>query len=613
MSQIQTFIHQFEEGNGLRNLRRIIIFIVVCALLIEYNHRAYKNMSSPEAMDTAQLARNIATGKGYSTLFIRPFSAFLVDRKRGGTNQADGSDRALLNTPHPDLANAPVFPLLVAAVMKVFPATQYQTAGVGSMNIGIKKIEWNNNDHFWIYAPDFWISAINQMIFLATALFIKHLATKLFDSTVGWTSAAVFLGTDLFWRFSLSGLSTMLMLLVFLTLAWQIISLEEKIRAGGFPVGRQLLHAAIIGGLTALGCLTRYSFGFLIIPVFVFMVIFLDTQRVKLALVTLAAFFVLLSPWVFRNWSLSGAPFGTASYALYENTYQFPEDKLERSLHPDFAPVRIEQVWSKIIANSQTIFSDELLRISGGLAGGLFLAGLLLRFSNPTISRLRWFVLFCLPVLIFVQAAGRTQTSVEHPVINSENLLVILSPLVIIFGVGLFYALLDQMQFAFPGLRFMTIGVFILALCMPAVMTFFLPPTIPVAYPPYYPPVIQQRAQWMGEDELIMSDIPWAVAWYGKRQSVWLTPNSETDFTDLNNNFKTVSALYLTPVTMDDRFLSEAAWAGGNSWGEVAMEILYKGEMPAHFPLIHAYAEGLPEQVFLTDRERWAKPAVKPH
>jgi hypothetical protein len=40
--------------------------------------RAYRNLATQEAMDSAQLARNIAEGKGYTTLFIRPFSLYLV-------------------------------------------------------------------------------------------------------------------------------------------------------------------------------------------------------------------------------------------------------------------------------------------------------------------------------------------------------------------------------------------------------------------------------------------------------------------------------------------------------------------------------------------------------
>ena len=31
----------------------------------------------------------------------------------------------------------------------------------------------------------------------------------------------------------------------------------------------------------------------------------------------------------------------------------------------------------------------------------------------------------------------------------------------------------------------------------------------------------------MTETELVMSDMPWAMAWYGRRQSVWTTLNIE--------------------------------------------------------------------------------------
>ena len=54
--------------------------------------------------------------------------------------------------------------------------------------------------------------------------------------------------------------------------------------------------------------------------------------------------------------------------------------------------------------------------------------------------------------------------------------------------------------------------------------------TVAVAYPPYYPPNIQKIADWMKPDELMMSDVPWAVAWYGNRPSVWLTLNTQDRF-----------------------------------------------------------------------------------
>ena len=67
-------------------------------------------------------------------------------------------------------------------------------------------------------------------------------------------------------------------------------------------------------------------------------------------------------------------------------------------------------------------------------------------------------------------------------------------------------------------LRYVVIVVFAGLSCLPMMFTLLSPKTMPVVYPPYYPPDIQQTAGWMKPDELMMSDVPWAVAWYGNRQ-----------------------------------------------------------------------------------------------
>ena len=65
----------------------------------------------------------------------------------------------------------------------------------------------------------------------------------------------------------------------------------------------------------------------------------------------------------------------------------------------------------------------------------------------------------------------------------------------------------------------------------------------------------------------MMSDVPWAVAWYGRHQCVWLTLNAQDDFFAINDYLKPVQALYLTPETMDGKFVSELVRSGEHSWG----------------------------------------------
>ena len=54
---------------------------------------------------------------------------------------------------------------------------------------------------------------------------------------------------------------------------------------------------------------------------------------------------------------------------------------------------------------------------------------------------MRYFLLMCLGMFIVVQALGQTQLSDESPDVNSENLLVLLAPLVFIYGVSFFFTL----------------------------------------------------------------------------------------------------------------------------------------------------------------------------
>src|SRR5579859_5597708 len=82
MLLLQTVIHYLEVGSGSKFFSRAsrITFggLAVALVALIYNLCAFKNMATQEAMDSAQLARNISEGKGYRTLFVRPLSMYLL-------------------------------------------------------------------------------------------------------------------------------------------------------------------------------------------------------------------------------------------------------------------------------------------------------------------------------------------------------------------------------------------------------------------------------------------------------------------------------------------------------------------------------------------------------
>jgi hypothetical protein len=64
---------------------------------------AFKNLSTIEGMDAAQVGRNFAEGKGFTTEFIRPFSMYLVRKHQGDIAQslADYPERGVTKPNHP--------------------------------------------------------------------------------------------------------------------------------------------------------------------------------------------------------------------------------------------------------------------------------------------------------------------------------------------------------------------------------------------------------------------------------------------------------------------------------------------------------------------------------
>jgi 4-amino-4-deoxy-L-arabinose transferase-like glycosyltransferase len=427
----------------------------------------------------------------------------------------------------------------------------------------------------------------------------------LFDATAAWLSAILLFGTELFWRFAVSGLSTMLVLLIFVGLLWCLFFLEREAREPKWSPRALFGLAALSGVIVGVGCLTRYAFGWFIFPLVIYLAIFAGPRRLVLCLVALLAFVVVVAPWVARNVWACGAPFGTATFAALESTLMYPESRLVRSLTPEFERIYLPMFWYKLFVNGKVIITTEGPRFCGSWVAAFALAGLLVNFRNPACQRLRYFVLLCAPFLVVVQAMGRTQLSEDSLELNTENLLVLLAPIVIVYGVSFFLTLLDQLALPFAWLRYVVMAGFGLLVSVPMLLVFLPPKPGAVAYPPYNPPLIQEIAGWMRADELIMSDIPWAVAWYGKRQSVLITRDAQNEFFAINDTQKPVRALYLTQQTMDSRFLT--LWVGDKSWHAFILDYITQRAVPPWFPLRAAPGGLWPSQLFLTDWERWRR------
>ncbi|MFL3666963.1 MAG: glycosyltransferase family 39 protein [Verrucomicrobiota bacterium] len=609
MIRVQEIIHSLEEGKWAKRIRGLVLLLLIGSLGLVYYLNLTRSFTAPEAMDAAQLARNIAEGRGYTTQFIRPLSLDIL-RQQGAVSDVE------LRSKFPDITNPPVYPMLLAALMKVLPF---------EFEIDLQKA-----NEFKQYQPEFLIWLLNQALFFVALIQVFRLGEKLFDPSVAWCAALVFLGTELYWKFSTSGLPTMLLLVLFLALGKTLVRLEERgndgvPRGGGWFAGMALWAGALAG----LGGLTRYGFAWVILPVLVYLGWFLGRHRVRTVAMALLGFLLVMSPWLVRNAQLSGNLFGTAGLALYSQTDAFPGDTLERTMfyEPSDAPVNGQDeikvrvadhvgLWdieNKLKRNLRHLLVHELPQFSGSWFAVVCLVGLVVPFRNRSLRRLRVFLLMTLAVFALGQALGRTHLSAANgtlaellarslgqgaPVtaasgVNGENLLALLGPVSFLFGAGLFFSLLDRWKVDLPEMRLAASTGLVISASLPMALSFLLPHPYPVADPPYHPARVQSLrsvpAEYglagIKEDDLLMSDIPWAVAWYGNQNCVWLTRTVKPDFYTLYEQFQPVSALYFTEVTTDQRYTSSVLNANELNWERFMLDMQMKGDVPDGFPL----------------------------
>jgi len=586
MPRVLELIHALELGGGVRLIKGLASVLALIALGWWFDVHEFRNFYSPEAMQAAHVARNLARGDGFATRCLSPLALRLVEEKLGR--------EAALKPLQPDLTQPPVYPLVLAGLMKILP-----------FDFEIKELIWR-------YQPEVLIAIFNQLLFFATLLMIYRLGRRLFDPEVGALAAAMMAVSDVLWRFSVSGLSTMLVIFWIVCLIRLLVGAEEARRLRDY--GRLWFagRGALIGAVLGVAGLTRYATLSLLVPVLLFSLFYLrGARRVFIPTLLLTAT-LLVAPWLVRNYQCSGTLFGVPGYAPDDQTLFFRGTRIERSMDLDLEAIGFRDYFRKMVQSGERMTLEDLPRLGGHWLGGLFLAGLMLRFRNPSVNRLRVFLLLALGALVFAQALGRTHLSDDVREINTENLLILLSPLILLYGAALLSVILDQMELPIPELRQFLKSVFIFLAAVPLVVRFLPPRQIPISYPPYYPKWIVENAELIGEKEWMLSDIPWAVAWYGERTCLWVPMKVDPDFYRINDEYKPVAAIYLTQETTNARFLADVIQGREFEWARFAADILLRERLPTRFPLRFARSRYLPDQIFLCDRARWMERKAVP-
>jgi hypothetical protein len=135
---------------------------------------------------------------------------------------------------------------------------------------------------------------------------------------------------------------------------------------------------------------------------------------------------------------------------------------------------------------------------------------------------------------------------------------------------------------------------------------------MPLVDPPYRPDVVRLLCSETPERALLMSDIPWAVAWYGNRPSLWLSLRVQDDFKEdfffAHVYQHPIWAVYISPLwanaPMRDKFIADPDFA----WGRFYLDVFLRRNLPKNFPLTQVYGDGMmgAGHFFVASEDTWS-------
>lgn len=614
----QELVHTLEHGRGRWWIAFLLIvafaaFQTVAHIFINPMNRQggqlaiFVGLSHPKGMEQAVIARELARGQGFSTTVIKPAAIDLVEKNKGeGAFTAFLDPNGVTRGSIPDYYHAPLNPWVNSLALRV-------VAGISdAFNV---RVDAKGRNDFWslhtgeyVHPADRTIALVSALFFLA-AVGLTFLTTRrLFDERLATVVVLLMLFCNQFWNFASTGLPQMLMLFLF-SAAIDLMTRALAARGNNRPSWPWHAGVGLCFGLLALAHpLTAFMFGGALAFA---TVAFRPFGRA--AAVMLVVFLACISPWLVRNHQVCGSAFGLGARTVTVGL-RGSESQIMRTLakpDQDVPPTHFRiKIQGQLLLQLDKLYGH----LGKVVAAPIFFLSLLHAFRKRETRSLRWGVLaMLLSGVLGMSIFGLADTELQAD-LQSNDLYPLFIPMLSAYGLGLLLVMWSRVQvmgrelarIQQANVAFHSLVVFISA--FPLLSTYTDPPRIPFVWPPYCPPVLKDLAEWYRKDDIICSDMPWAVAWYADRKSLWL-PLTISDFGDLSDFrfFGKITGLLVTPMTGFRGMLSEVSTGEFKDWRAFIMR---DPRAAANFPLKVArpmFLMGAAHYLLFADRDRWTE------
>lgn len=479
-----------------RILGTAVVFVLVGVVIFGFYKKSYIGLVRREAMDAAQIARNLSEGRGFATNFVRPFNVAL----------------AQLDEPvFPELNSAPLYPLAVSGLLRLrAPSDQVVV---------------------WTCLVLLYIGAI------ATYL----LGRLLFDWRAALLGTAVFAGSAGVLGVAVSGVAW--------TLATALCALLLCAVAAHFraAVGRSTAAGAVYAALAgvAFGALymTHYALAFLAVPLTVYFAITGGVRRLHTVLFVAAAL-VCCAPGLLYNHTHTGSPvLGITAWDIMADTTAFPGDTFYRSTDAQnrsiaralLFPVEQFPAFSEKLARRSAEFVTGFAPMLGLVALPFAVVSALYRFRSSQANAVRGLVYGIVAVL--VPAAALYNLGPEASLM--------LTPVAAVFGAAYFLLLVDARKLH-PVYAKTLIGAFVAITVAPALITLVWGADIQRTEKQAAADQYLAALGLKGVSAVVYTDVPWITAWRTRGVGVWL-PRADADVWELESRGLPMMVVVLTP------------------------------------------------------------------
>lgn len=573
-STLHDVVYSIDAGTGLKIIRVTLYVLILMVVLMLYTATQFRGLKTEEAMDYAQLGRNLSLNNGMVTKCVRPMSMWKMSGPNEDQNPQIGN--------HPDLYHPPAYPVVLSAGFRLFTAM-----GLDPFEIAPGSRVATMPAEQWVILP------VNHIFTLLTGWIVFSLGKRLFSREIGFLGMTIFYLSNIAWKDSISGLNIS-MATFFVVAAFHAMITSMLNRRDKESTARWAVPFILSVIFAAIAFLTRYITVAAVPGIALFAWLMSGRFRggTRFAFLFLVLYMAMISPWLYRNVKLSGNPLGLAAHTSLAETDKYPGKQLDRQLHPSFSFSQANsELKSKWGMNLSGQYEAVLPSLGGGILMALFITTFFYQFVRPQVNHLRWALGLSMLLTLFI--AGFFSGS-------SMMMIHAFWPFVILYGLAFFYILIDRLDL---GARLYTVGLkcLIVVLSLIPFGLTLMPPHANSPYPPYWPPIISQVSGMLTPREIICTDMPWATAWYGDRVSI-LLPKDLDDFYEINDEKQYISGIYVTALTKNRPFAKDLLTGTEKTWLPVI-----SGRPPPDFPLkegvsLNARSQ---DQIFLSDRDRW--------